>query len=215
MSRPSKNTDELLINAAKQLLPETGASGLSMRKVAAKAKVNLGMFHYHFKSKEEFTQRVLETIYEEFFKKFSLETTEGTSLERLRKALFLLGQFSRDNRKLIVSLISDILNGDKEVIRFVKSNIGRHFKILGQLISECIDQGLIDELPLPILLFQILGVVGIPHLAIEFIQRMGVLRPFGVTTSVITKSMLTDSALSKRVEFALKSVVTKKGAQLL
>jgi AcrR family transcriptional regulator len=33
------------------LLPQTGCAGLSVRKVAERAGINLGMFHYHFKSR--------------------------------------------------------------------------------------------------------------------------------------------------------------------
>ena len=54
MSRPSKNTDRLLIEAAKELIPEAGFKGLKIREVARKAGVNLGMFNYHFKTKEKF-----------------------------------------------------------------------------------------------------------------------------------------------------------------
>ncbi|MBC7946203.1 MAG: TetR/AcrR family transcriptional regulator, partial [Burkholderiales bacterium] len=50
MPRPSQNTDRRLIKAARKLLPETGCSGLNLRQVAVKAGVNLGMFHYHFKT---------------------------------------------------------------------------------------------------------------------------------------------------------------------
>jgi len=48
MSRPSKNTDKLLIQAGRRLLPETGVSGLSLRRGAQEAGVNLGMFPYYF-----------------------------------------------------------------------------------------------------------------------------------------------------------------------
>ena len=47
--RPSRNLDRALLAAGRELLPERGCAGLSVREVADAAGVNLGMFHYHFK----------------------------------------------------------------------------------------------------------------------------------------------------------------------
>ena len=60
MTRPSRNQDQLLIQAAKRLLPEMGISGMSLQRIADECGVNLGMFHYHFKTKDAFIRKVLE-----------------------------------------------------------------------------------------------------------------------------------------------------------
>ncbi|MDD5303347.1 MAG: TetR/AcrR family transcriptional regulator [Elusimicrobia bacterium] len=115
MSRPSRSTDKLLIRAGRKLLPETGVSGLTLRRVALAAKVNLGMFHYHFGSKREFSRRVLQEIYEDFFKDFSVETGgPAPAKERLRRALNALARFARDNRKLILAIVRDMMEGEAE-----------------------------------------------------------------------------------------------------
>ena len=46
MTRPSQNTDWRLIRAGRELLPEPGITGLSLRREADRAGVNLGMFHW-------------------------------------------------------------------------------------------------------------------------------------------------------------------------
>ena len=50
MARPSQNVDQRLLEAGLALLPQTGCAGLSVRRLADHAGVNLGMFHYHFKN---------------------------------------------------------------------------------------------------------------------------------------------------------------------
>lgn len=205
MSRPSRHTDLLLIDQAKKLLPKTGCTDLNLREVAAQAGVNLGMFHYHFKTKEEFTRRVLESVYEEFFLEFSVESNRGEiPLENLRSALNSIGKFSRDNRALILSLIKDVLNGDREVVRFVKTNFGRHFGVLALLIRKCQKTGSIEKEPLPLIMTSLLGTVGVPHLIFELLERTSARRPFGLALSVMRRSVLSDSAIEKRVERALK-----------
>lgn len=211
MARPSKNTDQLLINAARELLPETGCTGLNLRQVAERAGVNLGMFHYHFKTKEEFTRRVLQDVYEEFFSKLNFETSAvGTPEQKLRTALQLLGEFSRDQRSLLVALIRDILNEDQEVIFFVKENFGRHFKLLLGIIKECKKSGSLQNLPDPILLFFLVGTIGFPHLIIEFLGRTKVIHPFGIKKIALHTLLLSESALKKRIQLAINAVSTRQ-----
>ncbi len=59
MVRPSQNIDQLLLDAGLALLPGTGCAGFSVRKLTQLAGVNLGMFHYHFGSKQGLYREVL------------------------------------------------------------------------------------------------------------------------------------------------------------
>src|SRR5688572_1720742 len=131
MARPSQNTDQRLIQAARKLLPETGCSGLNLRQVAARAKVNLGMFHYHFKTKNEFLRQVLQEVYEEFFKELELEAAHyPTPKENLRAALSVFAAFARDNRRLFFALMRDAMNGEQVAQDFLRANLHRHIEIL-------------------------------------------------------------------------------------
>jgi AcrR family transcriptional regulator len=211
MTRPSKNTDQLLINAARKLLPLTGCSGLNIRQVAEQAGVNLGMFHYHFKSKSEFTQRVLSEVYEEFFKVLVMSAeTEGPPEKRLRDALVVMGRFTRERRSLMVALLRDVLNNDAEVIRFLKKNLGRHFSHLLGLVKECRKEGDYQGLPDPVVLLMLLAMVGVPHLMIEVLSRSKVIHPFGLKRAVLHVALLSDGALQKRIDLALNLLSPKK-----
>src|SRR5208282_4177579 len=112
-SMPSRgNSDRKLLDAAREILGETGISGMRLREVAKRARVNLGMFHYHFGSKERFTRQLLQEIYEEFFSQLSFESrSEGKPLDRLRSSLIVFGKFARDQREIGVSLLSEALRG--------------------------------------------------------------------------------------------------------
>jgi len=60
MPRPSRNVDERLLAAGRELYPDAGAAGLSIRRIAERAEANLGMFHYHFRTKDQFVRRLLQ-----------------------------------------------------------------------------------------------------------------------------------------------------------
>jgi AcrR family transcriptional regulator len=103
VTRKPSQTYERLLQAGLELLDENGFEGLKIRQVTEKAGVNLGMFHYHFKTKDEFTRQVLKHLYEKFFQDFSLESVgEDDPLARLRRALLALGRFFRENRTLLL-----------------------------------------------------------------------------------------------------------------
>jgi AcrR family transcriptional regulator len=54
------DTKEKLIDAAARLIGEQGYSGTSLRQIIAEAGVNLAAVHYHFGSKDELLDAVIE-----------------------------------------------------------------------------------------------------------------------------------------------------------
>ena len=88
MARPSQNIDQALLDSGLALLPRTGTRNLSVRQVVEHAHVNLGMFHYHFRTKENFVRAVLERMYEEMFAQLELQVVAADPApESLRRLL--------------------------------------------------------------------------------------------------------------------------------
>lgn len=211
MPRPSRSTDALLIDAGRKLLPETGISGLTLRRVAAEAKVNLGMFHYHFGSKREFSRRVLEEIYGDFFKGFAAETgAPASARERLRRALIALARFARDNRKIILAIVRDVMEGDPEATEFAKANIPRHMEIIAGLIRECRRRGEVREMPVPLAMSFLLGAAAMPNVAMGVIERSSAKRPFGLTPAALFPLFSSDKSIAIRVDLALAALAPER-----
>ena len=53
--------------AAASSFPRLGCAGLSVRALAEHAGANLGMFHYHFKTKDNFLRTLLQQLLREMF----------------------------------------------------------------------------------------------------------------------------------------------------
>jgi AcrR family transcriptional regulator len=187
---------------------------MNLRDVAAKAGVNLGMFHYHFKTKDQFIRTVLQDTYEKFFKNFNLRI-EGqvTSREKLRQALLTIGQFARDNRQLVLSLLRDILDHNQEILSFVKNNGKRHAKVVWDLVGQCQKEGSLKKMPRPQAMAFILPAVVGPALAVGGVEN--------VASSILTKGflkgvgimLLSDQAIRQRVDMALKAVSSGEGGK--
>ena len=217
MSRHSTNADQRLIRAARELVPETGFSRLTLREVAAKAGVNLGMFNYHFKDKRNFLCRVMEEMYEEFLAKFNWEVAVGeTSLEQLRNALRALGRFVRDNRRLLTALGRDVMEGDRDIVRFVEDNFSRHMTVIYKIVQQCRKEGyLAPAIPVPqVLVFLAASVAG-PSIMFNVVDRA----PTGLALTALKKTLspmvIGDKALDKRVDMAIQAVLKPKPAAAL
>src|SRR5438876_3390946 len=136
MPRPSRNLDRALLAAGRALLPQRGCAGLSVREVAEAADVNLGMFHYHFKTRDAFLRELLQSMYEEMFSQLTVTRDErGGAVESLRGALRFLGRFLRANRPILARVMADALCGDPVAIEFLRTNMPRHLGYMHQLIE--------------------------------------------------------------------------------
>lgn len=133
MARKSKELDKKLIKTALKMISKAGASNLPLREVAKKANVNLGMFNYYFKNKEDFINKVLHELYHPFIEDLNNSYTSNEGLELI---LFKMTKFSQDNKKLILTIIKDILSEDASTLRFVKKNFSIHFEILSKALND-------------------------------------------------------------------------------
>lgn len=207
MTRPSQNTDEKLVKAAIALIPQTGFSGLSMRAVARRAGVNLGMFHYHFKNKGEFLKRVADEFYEEFYREFAQEAAAGRDpKERLYNAIFNFARFVRTNRKLLLALGRDILEGDQQIVRFLEELVPRHAVIILDLVRQCQKQKLIADLPLPLVITFMLSSLAGPSILMALLEQTKIKQPYDFIKHALIPLMLKDTILEQRLNLAFRAL---------
>jgi AcrR family transcriptional regulator len=148
MNKLSENASRLMLESGKKIISKNGCSGLSIRKMANMAGVNLGTFHYHFKSKERFKKILLQEVYDGFFARLLVASKEGgTAIAQLRASLLVMGGFIREEQGLCLALFRDIFNEDAEVLSFVRKNVPRHGAVLRDLILRCQKEGSIAKLP--------------------------------------------------------------------
>jgi AcrR family transcriptional regulator len=212
MPRPSGNTDQRLIEAARTLLNQSSLTQMNLRQVAKKAGVNLGMFHYHFKTKDQFTQAVLQDTYDKFFKEFSLETSgDGPALERLRSALLTLSRFIGANRRMILGILHDLLNKNRVVLDFVKTNAPRHGLVVVGLVRQCQKEGSLRKMALPSIMPVLMGACLFPLVMVAMLENLEVKRLGFIPFVVAKAAVASDKAMKSRVDLMLESLAPPKG----
>jgi AcrR family transcriptional regulator len=211
MTRPSQNADLRLIEAAQKMLKNTSLSQMNLRQVAANAGVNLGMFHYHFKSKDQFSRAVMQDVYERFFKNFNLRIEEAdSSIEKLRQALLAIGVFVRDHRRLMLNMMRDVLDHNEVAISYVKANGQRHAIVLWDLVGRCQKEGVLEKMPRPQALAYLMPSVVGASLAVggaESVAKTVFEKGFLKGADLL---VLSDKALQKRIDMALKGLGAKE-----
>lgn len=207
MTRKPSQTYERLLQAGLELLDENGFEGLKIRQVTEKAGVNLGMFHYHFKTKDEFTRQVLKHLYEKFFQDFSLESVgEDDPLARLRRALLALGRFFRENRTLLLGLLQDAMHDNQVVVQFVKENFPRHVLVLVDLVKQCQKKGLLDKKPFHLVMPYLMSTLALPNVAVSVLEKFKTKDLFGVAFPLFKNQILSDELLNQRIDIVLRGL---------
>src|SRR6185436_18950028 len=108
-----------LLRSGRLLYPERGSAGLSVRAVTEHAGVNLGMFHYHFRTKENFLRELLQQFYDEMFGSLSDRAHQaGPPIARLRAALLFLATFVRDHESVLGRVFADASAGNEVAAAF-------------------------------------------------------------------------------------------------
>ena len=208
MPRPSRNLDRALLAAGRALLPQRGCAGLSVREVAEAAGVNLGMFHYHFKTRDAYLRELLQSMYEEMFSELTVTRDDAWGpVENLRAALRFLGRFLRANRPMLARVLADALCGDPVAIEFLRKNAPRHLGHLRALIELGQAQGILERMPVEQALGFCAGSLAMPIIFGGAVAESGGLAPRAAKG--LEKALLSDAAIDQRIELALAAIGAK------
>jgi AcrR family transcriptional regulator len=209
MPRPSRNVELALLQSGRELYPQRG-SALSVRALADHAGVNLGMFHYHFKTKEAFLRQLLASLYEEMFEQLKGEAAQsGPVLHRLREALTVLARFIRSHAAILGRVIADARAGDEVAVEFLRTNAPRHLGVLLALMEQAQSEGLLVPMaPLQRFTF-VMGAVGAPLLIAPAVRALGVAPE--MLGEALQVQVISDEAIAERIDLVLRALSTGRG----
>ena len=206
--RPSRNLDRALLAAGRELFPQRGCAGLSVREVAEAAGVNLGMFHYHFKTREAFLRVLLQGVYDEMYGQLALAAARpgpgDDPIEHLRDALRFLGRFLHAHRRMLARVIADALSGEAVAIEFIRANFPRHVGMVHGLLALAEQAGRLKPLPLPQAIAMCAGSVVAPILFGGAALESGAIP--APQARALEAALLSDAALDQRIDTIIDAI---------
>ena len=160
-------TRDALLQSGLVLVALKGLRGLTVREIAAHAKVNLGSFVYHFKNRDMFLAELVEIWYEPIYAQL-LQNSEApgsvSALLRLKASLENLIDFVSGNAAFISHLFADAFAGEVAAQKFLLNLPYRHPQIIYKLLHEAKSEKSIVEGSVLHLMIFIMTSVGMPML---------------------------------------------------
>jgi TetR/AcrR family transcriptional repressor of nem operon len=208
--RAASKTRARILACGRRIVARSGLRGLTVRGVAAQAKVNLGTFVYHFGTRDEFVAELMESWYAPIYSQLLTLSADEQSppLQRIRRFLVQLAAFMAENRGFVRNTMIDAAGDDMAAVRFVKSLLERHPLLLFRLIQEAQQAGDLpqgDPLKMGIFLF---GATLFPSI------WLGVLMPdallSGDTPPFLRATLFTPAEIEQRFEWALRGLTAQR-----
>lgn len=205
MGRASAGTDKKLIKAGINLARAKGLSGFTVRDVCAKSKVNLGMFHYYFTSKDNFDMAVLKTIYTGMLEHINISIAPSkTPKQNVSIIMFEIQDFIRKNRGLLSSLAGDVFCGNKKIIKFISQNFTVHVSILTKELSRAAKEGALAVPTVTDAVLILLPPIALPQLVLGLLGRLDIKLPLGLTAPAA--ALLLEAGAKNRINILLNTV---------
>ncbi len=202
MPRPSRNVDEQLLRAGRELFPVSGCAGLSLRRLTEHAGVNLGMFHYHFRTKEVFVRQLLQGLYDEMFADLAVAASPADgAIAALRRAANVIAHFVRDQHAVLRRIVADAMDGQPLAREFLRTNVPRHLAVVVALISEGQRAGLLKPMPVANAVAFLAGAVGAPLLLGSALADDPLADP--ELARRLDADVLSEQAIAERIDLAL------------
>jgi len=158
-------TRERLLRSGIVLARRGGLRALTVRSLAAHARVNLGSFVYHFGTREAFIAELVERWYSPIW--LQLQATveqELPPVAKLERLILQLVEWASRNRAFLGHLLMDASAGEKAVVRFLRTVAGRHPLLVVQMIRESQAAGqIVRGDPVHLMLFA-MSAMGLPVL---------------------------------------------------
>ncbi len=130
---------ERILDAADELFSSRGFPGVSMRDVAESAGVKKASVFYHFKSKDELFERVLERYYAAHARVLESAETGGDASERLHRFIDAYLDFIEDHHRYVRLVQMEITSASTHL-----PQIARGLGLLHERV-QAILEGLVPE----------------------------------------------------------------------
>ena len=203
------SSSQQFILAAEKLYPQMGYQKLSVRVLAAEAKLSSGLFHHLFANKDDFMAQVFAQHFQRAFGWLAPEFAEDAPpLERLRRLYFQAALSLRDEVPWITRMMIDSADNVATAQQSMQDLVLREFHIVREMVREIAPQ-LSDEQAMQAI-SQMQTSILLPILAANTFNRIRVV-PDELRQPILQQ--LTDEALAQRVDWMIKALFSAKETQ--
>jgi len=162
-----KHTEELILDAAKEVFHHKGMSGARMQEIADKAGINKAMLHYYYRNKQQLFEAVFKSAIQLMVPKIiDILTKEVSLFDKIRHFTNIYISFLQKHSFMPLFIINEISRNPnllKDIFRD-KMDEGVKNKLVNQ-VNELIEKGEIrpiqpEQLLLNVMSLSIFPIIG-------------------------------------------------------
>lgn len=168
---PRTKTDEReskrrILETAEQYFADHGFAETSIRRIAAKARVNSAMIHYYFGSKERLYRSVLETAISAVRRLLS-DAVEGPGSvgERLARFAEAYAAYIFNHPNFVRIIHRELLTGSSRLKPVAAENIRKNHSMLKDILDEGVRTGELRDLDPVLTPISLIGMIAFFKLA--------------------------------------------------
>ncbi len=201
-----QDSKQAIIRAGREMLAITSLSDLSVRRLVEHARVNHGLFHYYFKTKEKFYAEVVKDLFDSFNATASGSPVQYKDpVEQLRALLIGFALFLRENWGLLWPVLKD--NQLRDLMRnSIRDHLKPHMEALRRTVKACRERKMLvvesDTEILNMLFLFSVGPIILHGLGTEIMPNM--MKEYPI---VLDRETISTEAIYKRIDMALKRVL--------
>jgi len=167
-----KNTENLILEAARKVFITKGMDGARMQEIADEAGMNKALLHYYFRSKNRLFDRIFEDAFSKLFPQ--VQTFIGSDL-----SLFdIIRVFVQTYMDLILEhsylpgfILQEVNRNPDRIINLIDSS-GFNIHLLIDKISREVDKGTIKQIDPRTLIMNIIALCIFPVLAKPLLSKV-------------------------------------------
>lgn len=169
----NSNTEEKILEAAKEVFMKYGLYGARMQDIADNAGINKALLHYYFRNKEKLFDQVFEGALSKYFDNMNVfSDTSLPLLEKIYKYIDSVIDFFSEYPQMSMFIIKEIsINPElfKTKVVALKKSKG---SLLIDLLREGLEKGEIPELDPVVFLMNLHSLCAYPFLASPIFQNI-------------------------------------------
>ena len=146
-SERKNNTEERILESARQIFQAKGLQGARMQEIADKAGINKAMLHYYYRSKELLFEAVFEEAANRIFPKIvELLNTDYPLFEKIEHFVDYYLSFLLENKYMPAFVLNELNQNPERLVKLMSDkDIFKQDKFIEQ-----INKAIKDELIIPI-----------------------------------------------------------------
>ncbi|MFA9392597.1 MAG: TetR/AcrR family transcriptional regulator [Prolixibacteraceae bacterium] len=196
MNQLKEDTEQKIIQAAREVFIEKGMDGARMQEIADRAGINKALLHYYFRSKEKMFDAVFQDIAMEIIPRFSQQVKNTQNLQEVIGSFIeFYNNTFRQNPFLPQFFFHEIWQHPDKLAAFMKSQDVDPAEMLKKN-QHRIPQSEDTEFLGQHMIANILGMTLFPHIARPLFQRL-----FFENSDVVY-----DQFLAERTDFLMKFI---------